>query len=258
MSRGYLVMAQGPQYATQAEHLARSIIKSQTTVNKLSVITDQKVDHTLFDHVINLSIDLKPESTWKIENRAQFYDLTPYSETVILDSDMLFLSDVSHWWDLMDKYELLLTSKVHTYRNQIVDQNNPYRKAFTKNQMPNVYSAFTYFKKTPLVQEFFLLVKSIILNWDSWIHKFTPNFIQPFPSMDLAMAMAVKILDIEDVVTTRENFPTFTHMKSQIQGCKIRGEAWGDTLGVYHTEHGIKIGPYLQSGILHYVKKDLI
>jgi hypothetical protein len=258
MTKGYLVMAQGAQYAQQAEALARSISLSQSGVSRLSVITDQEVDASLFDRVISLPIDLAPNAKWKIENRVQFYDLTPYDETVILDSDMLFLSDVSHWWSYLGNYQLFLTNKVKTYRGEWVSEDNPYRKAFTVNKMPNVYSAFTYFKKTELTAEFFALVKQIVLNWDTWIYRYTPDHIQKFPSIDLAMAMAVSIMDIENEVTSKQAFPTFTHMKSRIQGWKNNTDDWNTYIGIYSSDGKIKLGPYEQTGILHYVKKDFI
>lgn len=258
MTQGYLVMAQGEEYARQAEHLARSISATQSSVNRLSVITDQEVDESLFDRVIHLPIDLRPEAKWKIENRVQFYNLTPYDETVILDSDMLFLTDVSHWWKFMSNYELLLTDKVKTYRGEWVSKANPYRYAFTTHNLPNVYSAYTYFKKTPMVAEFFQLLKQIVLNWDRWIHTYTPDYIQKDPSIDLGMAIAVEIMGIRDQVTTKESFPTFTHMKPQIQGWKSRVENWEDLIPVHKNDLEIKLGPYAQTGVLHYVKKDFI
>ena len=112
MSRGYLIMAQG-DYVRQAQALALSIAKTQSRVKSVSVITDHDLKDQIFDHVIKFDQkDLSGDQKWKIHNRSYFYDLTPYDETVILDADMLFLSDVSHWWDYMQKYELLITDKV--------------------------------------------------------------------------------------------------------------------------------------------------
>lgn len=253
MTKGYLVMAQGEQYARQAEELARSIKKTQSCISCLSVITDCAVDSSLFDVIIRIEDDLAAESSWKIENRIKFYDLTPYDETVILDSDMLFLSDVSHWWNLFDKYELLFTNKVLTYRNQKVIDNF-YRKTFTHNELPNVYSAYTYFKKTPMVRDFFQLVKSIILNWDEWSTRYIPEYRQRKPSIDVAMAIAVKVLDIENETTSKLDYPTFTHMKGMIQGWNRPVDGWSDVLGVYENN----LGPFPQTGILHYVKKDFV
>ena len=69
MSQGYLVMAQGEEYLEMAIALAKSITNSQTTVNKISVITDQKVPkgHP-FDRVIKLKKDYSGDNKWKIHN----------------------------------------------------------------------------------------------------------------------------------------------------------------------------------------------
>jgi hypothetical protein len=259
MSRGYLVMAQG-DYLDMAIALAKSIKQTQSTVNNISIIVDCDIDvteHSAVDDFIELPTDMSGDDKWKIHNRCQFYDLSPYDETVILDADMLFLSDVSGWWDMMSKYNMLITSKVKTYRDDWVDAS-PYRRAFTANNMPNTYSAFTYFKKSQQNRMFFTLLKSIITNWEQWSIRYIPEQRQRFPSIDLAMAIAVKILDIESEVTTSADFPTFTHMKGGCQGWKTSVEKWDTVLNRYNTEQGIKLGPYLQSGILHYVQKDFI
>ncbi len=257
MNKGYLVMAQGKTYARQAEFLAKSIKDTQSCISRLSVITDCDVDSSLFDVVIRLEEDLAVNSNWKIENRIKFYDLTPYDETVILDADMLFLTDVSHWWKLFEKYELLLTNRVLTYKGTVI-KHSPYRKTFISNDLPNVYSAFTYFKKTELTTEFFNLVKMIVLNWKEWTERYTPNNIQKFPSIDVAMSLAVKILGIESDVTSTVDYPTFTHMKGLCQGLKHSTESWEDIIGIYKNNKEIKLGPFTQSGVLHYVKKDFV
>jgi hypothetical protein len=257
MSQGYLVMAQGADYLEMAIALAKSISNSQSTVNKISVITDQKIPkgHP-FDKVIKLKQDYSGNDAWKIHNRAQFYDLTPYDETVILDADMLFIDDVSHWWELMSKYEFLYTNKVRTYRGDIV-KNNPYRKTFIENKLPNVYSAFTYFKKCDKSKSVFNLISSMIQNWDEWTSRYAPESKQSFPSLDLAIAMAVEVLDIAGDCESPIDFPTFTHMKSGCQGWKYYNEDWKTHLGIYTTDK-VRIGNHIQTGILHYVDKSFI
>jgi hypothetical protein len=256
MTRGYLVLAQG-NYVEQAEALARSIKQTQTVVNKISIITDGDPDTDLFDHVIKLELDISGDSTWKIHNRVQFYDLTPYDETVILDADMLFLTDVSHWWTHMSTYELLLTSQVLTYSGEIV-QSSPYRQTFVDNQLPNVYSAFAYFKKNDFSKVFFDLLKSIIVNWNAWIEQHAPLTPQTFPSLDLAMALAVKILDCEAAVTSKRNYPAFIHMKSGCQGWQTYSEDWTKELNVFTRNGKLLLGNHVQSGVLHYVMKDFV
>ena len=257
MSRGYLVMAQG-NYLEMAIALAESIKKTQTTVNNISIVVDSDTpEHPAVDQFIVLNKDISGSAEWKIHNRAFFYELSPYDETVILDADMLFLEDVSHWWNHMSKFEMLCTSKVKTYRNQFV-VDNPYRKAFVSNQLPNVYSAFTYFKKTELTKAVFNLVINIITYWDEWTLRYAPEDRQLQPSLDLALALAIKVIGIEDEVLSPFDFPTFTHMKSGCQGWKNYAEDWQAHLGVYNSDAGIRLGNHLQSGILHYVDKGFL
>jgi hypothetical protein len=260
MTKGYLVLAQG-SYIKQAENLAKSIKSTQSKISNISVITDQPADAALFDYIIPIpENDLALDKQWKIHNRVYFNDLTPYTQTVVLDADMLFLSDVSHWWDLFNHYDLLVTDKVKTYRDRLVI-NSPYRKTFQGNNLPDLYSAFTYFRKdSEIVNDFFAVLKSVISNWDFWLDRFAPEYRQRFESIDLAMAISAKVLGIEEQIVSKFNFPNFIHMKPGCQGWKDKtiSDKWSDTIGFYKTDNGIKIGAFLQSGILHYVEKDII
>jgi alpha-N-acetylglucosamine transferase len=258
-SKGYLVLAQGG-YSSMAEILAESIRKTQTKISNISIITDEVIDSTLFDKVIQIpQDDLAKDNGWKIHNRVYFYDLSPYDETVILDADMLFLSDVSHWWNLFNFYDILITENVLTYRGEkVID--SPYRKTFNANNLPNCYSAFTYFKKCKKAKDFFDLLKIIISNWDDWTMRYAPEFRQKFPSIDLAMAISAKIMGIEEEIFSKFDYPTFTHMKTGCQNWKqaLSHKNWSDIVSLSQSPQGIKIGGYLQQGILHYVEKDLL
>ena len=257
MSKGYLVMAQG-DYLDQAIALAESIKKTQSTVNNISIIVDcDTVDHPAVDKFIVLKEDVAGDAEWKIHNRCQFYELTPYDETVILDADMLFLTDVSHWWNSMNSYDLLVTNHVKTYRNELV-VNSPYRKTFRANQLPDVYSAFTYFKKSELAETFFKLLTSIVCNWDTWSETYSFHHRQEHASIDVAMAIAINVLDCEKQVTSQRDYPTFVHMKSGCQGWKKYPTDWTDFLPHYVHGSSLRLGAFQQSGILHYVTKDFV
>jgi len=185
MSKGYIVVAQN-NFIQMAELLAKSIKSTQTSVSGISLITDRKeYSNDLFDHIIPVSGNL-------IFNRTQVYNLTPYDETVMLDADMIFLDDVSHWWDNFEKFPLLITNKVKTYRDEWVEKS-PYRKTFISNDLPNCYCAFTYFKKSPEAESLFELMSFIVNDWNTWSIKFTPEDRQKSPSIDVAMAIALKV-----------------------------------------------------------------
>lgn len=233
MSKGYLIIAQG-NYSGMADLLARSILSTQTVVKDVHIVTGLEGDVML--------------------NRTKVYDLSPFDETVLLDADMLFLSDVSHWWQHLAKFPLLITDKVQNYRGERITES-PYRKSFNNNNLPNCYSAFTYFQKDPVSKDFFDLLEDIIRNWYEYTVRYAPNNRQDWPSIDLAMAIALKILGLD--AFTPLDYPTFTHMKSGCQGWTTYSEDWRKHLGCYISNGQLRLGNYRQSGILHYVNKNL-
>lgn len=269
MSKGYLILAQNSgsnDYISMAAAAALSIKTTQTTVNNVTLITDvlDAVPHHYREGVFDQMLPIKwyddaLNSDWKIENRWKLYHMTPYDETVIIDADMLFLSDVSHWWDYMSKnFDLLITDKVFTYRNELI-KDSYYRKTFRDNNLPNCYSAFTYYKKSETAKEFWALVELIVKDWKDFYQRFLKESKPKNLSIDVAFALAVKILDLEDQVFSSFEYPTFTHMKSRDQGWMTYSDNWMDHAGVYFNDKcQLKIGNYQQTGIFHYTEKTFL
>ena len=44
--------------------------------------------------------------------------MTPYDHTVILDTDMLFTDDVSHWWEHFVTRDITACCDISTFRNE--------------------------------------------------------------------------------------------------------------------------------------------
>jgi hypothetical protein len=245
--------------------LALSIKISQRDITSVSLITDVPdavPDHykTVFDHIIQIPwYDDALDSEWKIENRWKIYHITPYDETVLLDADMLFLNNVDKWWDyLSNNFDLFITSNVLTYRNETVTDSY-YRRVFIDNNLPNTYSAFTYFKKSQIAEEFWTLVEIIAKNWQEFYNRFLLKSKPRNLSMDVVFALAIKILDIEDQITSIFNYPTFTHMKSRVQNWYTSTDDWMDFGAVYLNKTGsLKISNYQQTGIFHYTEKKFL
>ena len=267
-TKGYLILAQNnnsDDYVRMAYVLALSIKTSQKEVTSVSLITDvvdAVPDHykTVFDHIIEIPwYDDALESEWKIENRWKIYHITPYEETVLLDADMIFLTNVDNWWNYLNtNYDLFITTAVLTYRNETVT-NRYYRRAFIDNNLPNTYSAFTYFKKSQLAEEFWTLVEIIAKNWQVFYSKYLSGFKPMYRSMDVVFALAAKILDIEDQITTKFDYPTFVHMKSRVQNWITGTDDWMEYGGVYLNRQGsLKISNYQQTGIFHYTEKKFL
>ena len=266
MTKGYLVLAQNNKenYIEMATFLAMSVKITQSDINSISLITDMPEEvpyyhRGVFDHIIKLPYDDAKDSEWKIENRWKLYHLTPYDETIILDADMLFLNDMSNNWKYLEKnHELFITNCVQTYRNEII-KDDFYRKAFTKNLLPNTYSAYSYFKKTELSLEFWKWVEIICKNWKDFYKEFLVESRPNHLSIDVVFALAVKIMGIENKVFPSFDFPTFTHMKGCVQNWNQQIDPWHNYIDSYFTKDmSIKLGNFQQQGILHYTEKGFL
>ena len=241
---------------------------TQSKVNSLTVCVDAKTKKLLkakhkeaFDNIVDIPWqDDAKDQDWKINNKWKYYYMTPYDETVILDTDMMFPTDVSHWWDIMSQRDVWATTKVRTYRGEIVTSNF-YRKYFAANNLPNVYTAFFYFKKSDLASELFAMIEIIFQHWQRMFYKYMPAGKPDWLSGDVAYALAMQILGIETdcILENIDEVPTFIHMKSHIQNIPDTriSKDWTETLPTYYNSYkDFKIGNFQQLFPFHYVEKD--
>jgi hypothetical protein len=185
---------------------------------------------------------------------------SPFDYTVCLDSDMLFTRDYSHWIDyFVENSELYIANNAYTYRGELVDSDY-YRRTFTKNKLPNLYSFYTFFKKdSNVAKEFFTLARRIIENPVEFSNLFLTELKPRVVGTDEAFALAAKLLDIADDIAYDLDFPKVVHMKGMVQNFPWPADVWSDHLGFYINRKGqIKIGNYQQHSIVHYVEKDKI
>lgn len=264
-TRGIVVLAQNSataDYVLQASLLAMSL-KITNPNEKISVITDDVVPEDyvpLFDNIISIPYgDDAKNSEWKIENRWKIFHATPYDRTLVLDTDMLVLQDISSWWNFLENYELYFTSNVYTYRGDKATDDF-YRKAFTANKLPNLYSGLHYFEKTDFTLEFYTWLELVMKNWQLFYGTYVKEHYPGRPSVDVSAAIVSKILDCNERITNKVNkFPSFTHMKPMVQDWTEPKDKWQDCVGAYITRDcEIKLGNHKQSGILHYTENDFV
>jgi hypothetical protein len=208
----------------------------------------------VFDHVI----EWNQETFW--DGRSWMDHLTPFEYTVCLDVDMLFMRDYSHWVEyFIENSELYVANKSYTYRGEIAVDHH-YRKTFIKNDLPNLYSMYTFFKKdSEVVKEFFDLGRYIIKNPIEFSNIFLSDHKPRVVGTDESFALAAKILDITDDIAYPLEFPRVVHMKPMIQNWPWPADCWSDHVGFYLNQKGeLKIGNYQQHDIVHYVEKDKI
>jgi hypothetical protein len=172
----------------------------------------------------------------------------------------LFFRDCRHWVEyFIENTELYIPNKAYTYRGELV-KDSYYRKTFERNDLPNLYSFYTFFKKdSKLAEEFFLLGRYILKNPNEFKNLFLENYLPKVVGTDEAFSLAAKILDIQDDISYDLEFPKVVHLKPMIQNWPWPADKVSDHVGFYFDLQGkLKIGNYQQQDIVHYNEKNYI
>jgi hypothetical protein len=261
MSSGYLCIAQNSgdvDYLKMAYLQALSCKLTQSIDNNFSVIVDAETHEqvtdahrAVFDKIIVLKHDLAKNSKIKMQNECQVFAYSPYKSTIKTECDMLFTTDLSWLWNTYNaQFTYSFTQSVYTYDGHVID-NRKYRQQFDENLMPNIYSAWTYFRYDTACKEFYDTMRFIIDDWDYYRDNYLINCRYDEPRTDEVYALALKILDIKP----RDTGFGFVHMKSELQHCPSK-QPWQEQLNWDIQPDFIPtIGHYKQTRPLHYVEK---
>jgi len=262
MNFGYLIfVAAHPDidYLKLAYALALSIKNTQKTgYDRVALVINDKtpVDNLTSPWVFDKIIEWPEQKFW--DGRSWMDKITPWEHTVCLDADMLFLRDYSHWIDyFIENTDLYVANRAFTFRGEVIT-SDAYRKAFTKNDLPNLYSMWTFFKKDS-GKEFFELARQIFINPQEFKNLYLSNHVPKVIGTDEAFALAAKLLDIDSEIAYTLDFPRVVHLKPRVQNWPWDADRVTDQAGFYLKSDGsLKIGNYQQTDIVHYVEKDII
>lgn len=261
MSKGYIVLAQNTaddDYIKQAYALALSIHATQTEKN-ISILTNDIVPEEYlhaFDQVIAIPWE-DTDSRFRAENRWKIYHVTPYDETIVLDTDMLMLKNIDDWWWYAQDHDLLFCEKTLNFKGEIIN-SSMYRKTFTANQLPNTHFALHYFRKSETAEYFYKALEFVVNNWAWCYGKFAPEHYQDWLSMDLAAAIALEMTGLNACADTCSPF-RFVHMKPGVQDWTPVPVLWTDTIPHIYTKEGeLIVGNIKQHVLFHYVEKDFV
>lgn len=262
MSKGFLILVQNTpevDYIRQAYALALSIKVSQKKYNNVSLVTNDDVPDKYkhaFDNIIEIPWLDTANTRYKAENRWKMYHVTPYEETIVLDADMLFLEDISKWWDQCNAYDVNYCSKIKNYKLEpVID--TVYRKNFIENNLTSPYSALHYFKKTDTAFEFYKCLEFVCNNWQECYTVFAPNLYENNLSMDMSVAVTIELSGINavDKLSPLE----FIHMRPALQGWTLPPTTWQQSvMSVMNSNCELTVGNIKQSKIFHYIEKDFL
>ena len=244
MTKGFVIMAQNTEktdYVKCAKALELSIKRVMPDAN-VTIITTDMLPYG----------DQAPDSDWKLINDWQVYEASSYDETIKLEADMFLPRSIEHWFDILSINDVTLCTKIRNYKGELSD-TRVYRKFIDDNNLPDVYNAITYFKKSDTAEQFYKIVRDVFENWEKYkaILKCNPT---EEATTDWVYAIASHIIGVEK--TTLPNFDelSMTHMKQFVSGTST--ENWTDTLVYELLPDVLRVHTYSQEYPFHYHSKS--
>lgn len=222
--------------------------------NTAQQITDKH--HKVFDYIIPLNEDHAKNQTWKLSNEWQVFYLTPFKETIKIESDLIFTRSIKHWWTTFRLKNLVLSYGCKDYQ-QNISMCRKYRKLFDDNELPDVYNGLMYFRYSQESNDFFNLAREIFANWEYIRDHTLQNCRDDEPTTDVVYAIAANILGIENCTLPGLDFINFVHMKSAINGFSQQ-MPWYDSVLSETELPMIRINNINQYYPLHYYDKDWV
>ena len=180
--------------------------------NTLESVTEEH--RRVFDYVITIDNDEAVDDDWKLRNEWQAFFLTPFKETIKLESDIIFTRSIAHWWHTFRLKNIVLSQGCRDYYGNI-SADRTYRQLFDDNQLPDVYNGLMYYRYSPEAAEFFWYARLIFQNWAT-VKDTLIKCYDEAPTTDVVYALAAKIIGEEKCTIPGVDFINFTHMKPAI------------------------------------------
>jgi hypothetical protein len=240
----------------QLAYLQALNIKTTQKNNRYAVVVDQKTltkvtdaHRKIFDYIIESpEHDFGPYGT-----EAFLFELTPFKETIKLESDLLFTRNIDHWIHIFRLRDVLLSTRCRNYQQKLSDVRK-YRKAFDDNDLPDVYNGLMYFRFTKTAKNFFDISKRIYKNWNNIINELK-NCRESIPSTDVVFALAARIVGEDLCTLPTADFVNFVHMKSAINGFD-EGLNFDEVFVTEFNQGMIRVNNINQYHPLHYYNKN--
>lgn len=261
--RGFVTFAQNTEKVDYLElsYLQALNIKATQPNSLYAVIVDEATESQItpdqrraFDYVITLEHDEAKDSNWKLSNEWQVFWLTPFKETIKLESDLLFTRDISHWWPALQLQNVVLSHGVVDYQGRPATSRR-YRKLFDENSLPDVYNGLMYFRYSQEATRFFSTARHVYRNWEDIKNLGLVNVRDETPTTDVVYAITSTLVDFPTYIPTLDFFK-LAHMKPGIQG-------WSDSASVFSQAlletdlPAIRVNNVLQLNPVHYYDKTI-
>lgn len=235
-------------------------IKATQKENKYAVIVDtatlEKVNdihRNTFDYIITLPYDNNDSTdTRKFANEYKVFRLTPFKETIKLESDLLFTRTIDHWWTAFRLRNVCLSTGAKNYLglNKTIKK---YREFFEANSLPDVYNGLMYFRFSQEAKNFFDCARYIQENWE-YVKPTLKKCLEEKPSTDVLYGLAALMVGEESCTIPSMDFINFVHMKSGFNGWSD-SYSWLDTVMNERDGDVMRINNINQYDPVHYYDK---
>lgn len=228
-------------------------IKATQKIKNVSVIVDRDTmslvtdkHRQVFDHIIPTTKLKNPYA-----NEWHAWWLTPYKETLKVESDLLFTRSIDHWWDAFRLHDVCMSHGCRNYKQEISDVRK-YRQVFDANSLPDVYNGLMYFRYSETSRKFFDRARYVFEHWD--LVKQELKNCDTDATTDLVYAIVASMME-EPCYNPSMDFINFVHMKSGIQGWSD-DNAWDKYCVHGIGDNIIHINNINQIHPVHYYNKD--
>ena len=253
-NRGFISTAIGADYLRMAYLQALSIKTTQRSESNYAVIVDKETADLIepkhkdvFDVIVTLNGDWNFAREWETRN------LSPWKRTIKLDADILFVNDISHWWNSFENHKILFTTDVENYKGAVIT-DRWHRKLFDLNHLPNIYTAFYYFRDGVESAEFFKLCAEISREWNWFANEFLIKNDNPNPRDDEIFAIAAQIYGVEQCTLPGAAYPRFVHFKEPLNSLPP-DKPWHEQLHIEYNDQ-LWIGHHPQRLPIHYINES--
>ena len=239
MNKGFVIMAQDTEttsYTKCAETLKKSILRVMPDAS-ITIITSDMLPHGDLGGFAN---------DWQV------YEASPYDYTIKLEADMYIPRNIDHWWDVLKHRDIVVSSTIRNFMQEISDVR-VYRRFIDDNNLPDVYNAITYFKKSDVANQFFSIVKDIFENWDEYKKILKCNQTE-LVTTDWVYSIACHIMGVEKTTMPTFNEMRMVHMKAFVNNNVT--ENWTDTFVYECLPDQIRVQTVPQQYPFHYHVKN--
>jgi|LakMenE18May11ns_1017448.scaffolds.fasta_scaffold9927451_4 hypothetical protein len=263
--QGFMTIAQnipGKNYLELAYVQAMSVKLSMSdslyavAVDEYTLSQIEDKHRKIFDYIILIEQDMAKDEEWKLSNEWQVFYLTPFKETIKLESDLIFTRSISHWWNTFRLKNIVLSQGCKNYLGNSSEVRN-YRKVFDDNELPDIYNGLMYFRYDLESAEFFRLAEQIFTNWKYISDNLLKNSRDDKPTTDIVYALAAKIFGLEKCTIPGVDFINFVHMKPAINGFSSN-DSWHNLVMCETDLPMIRINNVNQYYPVHYYFKDWV